>query len=609
MRHVLFGFALVLAACGGPAKKLTTPPIVKVEPPPPPPFEVATSTSINALVTDATHLYWADDQGIYRRPLGPDQKSERLFAAGYVGHLAPGSTELFFVDGESRIRAVPLTGGQARDVDAPEDLPWALHAEADAVWYALGEQLIEITPSGRRTIDVPGAYPGPFTAADGAVFVIRTGEDDLYHLDRIDLASGKATEVSRADLLGEVQAMTLVGDELFVLTSDGAIAVPLDGGKPHRSFYGTPTGIAGDAAGYAVGGYGFVVTHARNQAPHLIASGSVADSVIALNAMAVAGEYVYYTSSDNQTGATTLRAAARAGGAILLRLPLDAAVSALGATSDALFAGIETGIGTALFQIGTRKAKPIAPTGWIEQVIADDQSILVVADGTLAGAERGGDLVAITEAPYTPIVLHKGKAYWGEGSIVRAAAIPSGEPFQVIDAATFDEAWLDQQVGGVAFANDHMYFVVNVGDRQGIAQVDEQRAISWLWTWTPGPDEYGTLDPNIVAVGDALFVHDGTFVFQVGADGTGQRVYGDPAQSEDNVTSMVGQLFAAGERLIAKVYAEGEELIEIPTDGGKPRSLWASSLDGGYLSYIAIAPNAVYVHVNELTAVVKIPLP
>lgn len=599
--------ALVLAAaCGGPAK-IVTPPAVDVPPPPPPAYDIATAESIGPIVTDATHVYWADHEAVYRRPLGPDQQAERLFVSSFVGNLVVGSSELFFVDEEGAVRAIPRAGGNAREVlpAGDEGAPWALHADGDTVWVASGYQLIGIGASGRKAIELGDTSRDMFAAAAGTAFVMSYGEDDgAHHLARITLATGKRSTVSTDAALGDVVALAVLRDEVVAVTSDGAIAIPTDGGKVRRSFYGQATGVAGDDRGYAVAGYGFVLTHERNAAPR-IRTASGGGSVVALR-----GDYVYYTSSDDDTGAMTLHAAPRNSGAVLLRLPIETYVNQLGAAAGAVFAGVENDAGTALFQVGTRKAKPISPSGYIETIVADDDNIVVISDSMLYGKERaGGELVSISDAGYSPTpVIHKGKVYWGEGPLVRGAKLPAGEPFEVIDATTYDEAWMDLSIGAVAFAADHMFFTVTAGDRYGIAKVDEKRVISWLWTYTPDPDAYGSLDSGLVAIGEHLYVGDGTDVFQVALDGTAKRVYSGAPKSEEYTGYSVFQLVAAGDHLLARISGDAEAVIEIPTDGGEVKTLWSSSMDGGSITYWAAAADAVYVYLGELYAIAKIAL-
>lgn len=608
MKIALAAVAAALAACGGPVTKGPTAPVVKVEPPPPPPFVVAESDAFGFLVADATHLYWSTSDSIYRRPLGPEGKPERLFAGIDVLALAVGADALVFVDGEYAVRSMPLAGGRQQVLHQLDDMPWALHVAGDTVWVGGDTTLIGLSPSGQRTITLPDSHTA-FAASGAKAYV--TGWSDLgASLFAIDLAKGQLRELSTDSIYGDTLSMAMRGDELLVVIPDGVVAIDPDSGEPTRTFYGYPQGVAGDAQGYAVTGYGFVVAHAKDQAPRLLAQSTDRESLPAIPAMAVAGDYVYFTVADNESGMTRLEARARKGGAALLRLPMEASLEVLGVGPDGgVFASLTDDNGTSLYQVGTRKAKPVAVTGYVESLTVGDQHLVVYSDGLLFGATRGEpELSELAEPSYGPTtVIHKGKVYWGDGSMIRAAQLPSGRGFDVADTATFDEAWMDLSIGAVAFADDHLFFTVNVGDRHGLAKIAEDRAISWHWTWA-GDEWASYLDASVVAIGDQLYVHDESYVYAVGADGTSQRIFsGVPVRDDDSAVSIV-RLYVGGEHLLAWVQGDSDELIEIPRDGGQPRVVWTSSPDLASFSQIAVSKDAVFVYLSDLAAIAKIAL-
>ncbi len=603
--------ALALAACGGPATKGPQAPTVEVAPPPPPPFVVAKTTSIGTMIADATHLYWSDDESIYRRALGPDAKLERLFVSPVVIDLVVGASDVFFVDDQYQLRAMPRAGGTPRVLHQLEAEPWGMYAEGDTVWVATYDQLLGFSPSGPRTIQLP-IESGPFAGSDGKAYTTGYTEADEPALLEIDLASGTIKELAHDYVFGDTQAITVVGNEAMALMSDGVVAVDLAKGTVNRSFYGYGINLAGDARGYAVSGYGFIVAHSKNQAPRLVRQST--DEAAIGAAMVTAGDYVYFTMIDNETSETEIAAVAREDGAILMRVPLDGELNAMTVTPDgAVYAGMSRDEGSGLYQVGTRKTRSLAMTGYLESLVSDDEYLVSYAEGQLYGATRKEpDLGVIAEPATVPLpVIHKGKVYWGDGAFIRAASLPTGRTIDVLDASTSDDTWYDLSIGEVAFAADHLFFAVNVGDRQGIAKIDEDRKVDWHWTWEMDEEWSAGLDASVVAIGDQLFIHDGTYVYAVAMDGTAKTIYSGKPDFVEDATKPVNRLWAAGDHLIAWISPGSDTLVELSPDGGAPRTIWRTSPDFssfGSANYVGVSNDAVFVYIPDLAAIAKIPL-
>lgn len=606
MRALLFSIAAVvtLGACGGPPAKITAPPPVA---PPPPAYEVVRSANLGVLAADDRHVYWVDG-GIHRRAHGGAAPAERLFVSdGWIDRLAVGSADVFFSDDGYRLRAIPKSGGAPSELAALDEGLTGLVADGDGAWVLTGSRLERWSREpDEKKLELPGA--GTTLAIDrarGEAFVtVRDGDATLY---RVDLASGKATALSSEWFFADALAIGVSGSSIVAAVRDGLVMMPRAGGEASFAMPATAYAIAVDDRGYAISTGNALIAQLRGEPPRVLGTSNQSWWSGSSPGVALGGGYAYhivYATDDQGTG--ILRGEPRTGGASMLRVP-DGVLSALAADGERVVGALDRGGESAIVELGARRPEPLVTLpDHVEELAADGGDVAFLAAGILHRVENGA-AVARSDAGMIGIILHRGKVYWMDGFLLRGITLAgTGEPFVVADASVgvAEELIVGQEYAlSLAFDDDHLYHVQRVLGSTALIRIDEQRRRETLWS--AGTTDADVLDTAVAVIGDAAYISDSARVIRVpAAGGASNTIYTTPDDA------YVQTIFAVGDHLLAQLRPQSgfDQLVELPLDGGAPRLIWSSSLDGGVLGMLAAGDSAVFMHCAELGAVLRIPV-
>ena len=149
------------------------------------------------------------------------QQTQRTYA---IGEADDGNHAVVLLDANLQVIAtVEATG------DVPEDADEANESIRDVAVH--GDQVIVLTTNGLRLLDLDGRClrtiaAGRFqnsqavTASHGRAFVVVDDDDSGKVLHVIDLQSGDFLQSVRFDLQGEVSAVRVDGDEIYIAGVD-----------------------------------------------------------------------------------------------------------------------------------------------------------------------------------------------------------------------------------------------------------------------------------------------------------------------------------------------------------------------------------------------------
>jgi len=598
-QHIGALVLVLLAACRahGPTAPAPEPPAARAG------YEVARALDLDVIAADATHVYWAtggDAPAIWRRAHGRGPRSERLLATSATG-LTVGATDLFFRDGDGRVRAMAKTGGAAAELAVPDDDVWGLAADGDGVWVGVGDHLVRWSRTpGERRIALPVA--GTLLAIDGGDgFVV----DSTPALRRVDLARGTIATIADDSGLADASALAVSGDTIVLALSDRIAAVRRAGGRVRDVLTVPASGIAADASGYAAVGGAGVVAQAHGRPPRAIAATTSTTTFGVHLPIAIAGDYAYTIAYDEASGESVLRADLRGSGATLLR-GRSGPPTALAASGARVFASYDAPAvsGSTIVELGERRAREIAasPT-WIADLIAEGDRIVALDDrGALALRADGRRIGRSDAVDAHPLALHRGTLYWPRGAEVWATRLGGGAPFRVADARDADPMIADDlMVQGLAFDDDAMFLVSTIGEL-GLVRFDEHGRGRMIWSY---PDERSAIDlpPDVVALGGAVYLHDRARIYRVPAAGGAAKIVFEDADRT------IAEIAAAGDRLIAVSYDTGTRIVEVPLAGGRPHTLWTAREPIDAMALLATGDRAVYVYAAAFDAVLRIDVP
>ena len=153
------------------------------------------------------------------------QQTQRTYA---IGEANEGNHALVLLDANLQaIATVEATGDVPEDFDDDDDY----EPICDVAVH--GDQVIVLTTddhaegSGLRLLDLDGRFlrtiaagqfrnPQVFTTSHGRAFVVDGGDDSGKVLHVIDIQSGDILQRVHVDLQGEVSAIRVDGDEIFI---------------------------------------------------------------------------------------------------------------------------------------------------------------------------------------------------------------------------------------------------------------------------------------------------------------------------------------------------------------------------------------------------------
>jgi hypothetical protein len=133
----------------------------------------------------------------------------------------------------------------------------------------------------------------------------------------------------------------------------------------------------------------------------------------------------------------------------------------------------------------------------------------------------------------------------------------------------------------------------------GLVQVDEERTVKQVWTYSG----QSTLAQDLASIGDTVYVHDTTTVWAYSPETGEADIVWQHADAD------IRWIDDAGDHLVAWVWSpDGEELIEMKPKSGKTKVLWRTYLDSGTYSTWDVGPDAVYLTSNELQSILRVPV-
>ncbi len=545
---LLFAAALLLA-CGGTS---TTPAGggssrgAAIDGPAPPPFVVArVDGALAALAADATHVYWADESGVWRRPHGPAGKPERIWKDAFrIVALAPAAGSLFTLDAEHALRGISPddTAASIAQLDAPA---WGLAADGNRAVVGVEEHLeVHAVGAAARSIDL-GGVGSALAAHDGVAYAVVTG--DGVALVAIELASGKRQVLRSGDALASLEQIAVWGDRVVVSNGDGVEAYGRDDSTVRLSPFGRGSLAADDRGWVSVIPREILVAQGADGVLRAGSAGLAAR--VAAYPIAVGDVWTYATAYDDD--GLALVALPRAGGSLVWTLPVDSTVSACAEAGTTLVCSITTEDDKhVLVEVdgATIVHRFTALDAPCEQIAVEgDEVACMTADGLVftSARNRSGALAVADVILGARIALHKGRLYLTEGdqvSLLRPDA--ADKPVVIANGPVTRRRPEATGLGTeLVFADDHMYFVSSDGPADGIYQVDEQGRVESFWAYASNRN----LHADLVRVGDALYVHDLAAVMRVPLDGSAAREV--HREDEDRIIGV----YRAGDRVVVEI--------------------------------------------------------
>lgn len=562
--------------------------------PVPDPFVVARlGGELGALAADDRFVYWADETGLWRRAHGPDAPIERLLATErWITRLAPAGDSVFAFDDGLALRGV-TPGEAAASVAQLDSVPWGLATDGARAVVGVDDRLeVHAVGAAVRAIALDGV--GLALAARGGVaYAVVMGDEP--RLVAVDLASGKRRELSRAPELSSAVDAAVWGERVLVSTAEGVVAFDR-GGAAHTISPLGDSRIVADAAGWVLIPPAQVpVSHGADGVTRALSPGI---DVAVQNANLAAGGVWAYATAYADDG-LVLAAMPRFGGGEVWHLEAGAQATACAPSGARLVCSITTldyehllvelDRGTIVHRFTTLDAP-------CERVAVEgDDVACLTADGTVvtSARQRGGALPVADVELGARLALHKGKLYLAEGDQVSIADPARGGGKRVIAAGPITRRAPENAGLGtdLVFADDRMYFVSAGGPADGIYRVDESGDVEPFWSYSGQRD----LHPDLIRLGDALYVHDLAAVYRVPLDGTASSEV--HAEAERRIIG----LHAAGARLVAEIEGgpSGLALVAVGA-GAAPQILWNSFYEG------ASGGDALIIRVGALQALVRI---
>lgn len=597
--------ALAVVACGASAgPRVTAPPPVTGPDAPPPAYEAARLDTLIALDADATHIYWIDEAGLWRRPHGADARADRMFASDELLMLSVGDADVFVATADG-VRAIPKAGGAPIALGPFDELPIAIAADGDGVFVLGAEELLRFGRGGepRRAALGHHAYVA-LAAAGGEAYLAGSGEPGA--LVRVD-ASDQVSVLSHLPIYENALQVAVSGPWVMVATESVVLAVPHRGGPAQVAFRGPVFGLDADDDGYAAVTSG-IITQRLGDAPRVVALPTDAQFLPThlSGVVAVTGPYAYYAAIDGNDGRFVVRAAPRAAAIELWRAPPELPPIAFTMSGDRAYAAFERAEGgSTIVEIDARGARTLVETElWPFSLAVSGHQVLAVADGTIYRLDRKrGQLVQIAEGAFLGVTLHKRHLYWGgEDMKLWAMKLSGGAPFVVTSFEHYTGEYGSAAVQEMVFASNHLYLPLGWAGRSVVLQVDERGRSRIFWEGPPGAD--GGLAPTIAKVEDALYVTDGLQIWRIPLDGGTATTLAASGMHWRKLLAVRGRLVAIGTSEETGL----DRVVVVPLDGGASRTLLDSTLDGGVTTWVG-GGDAVHVYSTELGAVLRVPVP
>lgn len=582
------------------------------------PFLIDTSSQVLQIARDGDWLYWVDDSGIHRRPVGdatagPSTLVSNATAGVSVSAFAVAGDRYLYSDGTAvqlitgkhdpkevlaasdqqvvavailgddaiiakvdRIVRAPLAGGAAKILARGQKRIAGLAATADHVyWTDYGEEPMSPPPYGDES-------------TPGIGFVRRVALDG----GKIETLAGGQRGPS---------AITIAGDRVW-WTDDrgpGLQSAGLDGKQRKLERAPAADRLAIDDAGVVLHEpSGYVLERVGKQTlVRLTPDGSF--SPIASTPV-LTPAWIYQRAVRTSDYATVVLATPRAPDAPSLAVPVDGVVQRMRSRDGVLYwlASRKDGSGSDLYRAEPGVSDPRrlnqTPSYVVDFAVGDSEIYMHDNSQVYALPLHGGGphrFATATQYNISAITVHHDHVFWVDGQTLMAKRRGGGAQFTVAQAPP---GYGGSGVGADIVFDDDYAYLTNFGT-PGLARVSENGKVDQVGSNLPYPGG------DLIKLGDQLYFWASGGVYRQSLDDDHDVIY--RVRGDGSIVDLVS---GAGLLYVSAYVGDFWEVTRIDPSTGDAHTVLRWYQGGNDSGTIAADDNAVYVPVDALGSIVEV---
>jgi len=596
-------------------------------------FVAARGEAIHAIARDDGYLYWADGNGVHRRPLGgPRAGDARLLTretaawADVPAMIVAGGT--VWLSNGIGVYTLPAAGGKLTTI--VEDLGGVLAAPFVITALArAGDGVVAATADGLARVPAHGA---PTRLVDGQVHVYDTIADDThvywtdygedpsttFGLPPVDPGAPGAGAVRRIPLAGGAieelatgehgpAGLAIAKDRLWWTSArgDGLRSVPLGGGDRRDDVPGQLDRVVIDETGIVVRTTSSVVVEPRGRAPAIVRMVPDGTYTPAPEAPVVTADWIYVHAFRPTDPSSAVIAVPRDRGSVELIASAREQLFRVRAHAGAVI-WVEQhrdGSGMSIYRRDPSTGRVRRLTrrpGWLTDLaiggsdlyFAEDQAIWRLAgDGT--EPVRFGQAQTWVSA----LTVHRSHVYWLDGASLVAKRRKGGKQFTLASTA----GGYAGDVGiDLVFDDDYVYTTSFGGGSLGVYRISERGAVTLLWD---GARSNAYPGRDLVRVADELFFWANGIVYRLPLDGSAASPLWH-ARSESYVADLVE---GGGYLYVMLPLLDKTEVVRIDPATGEGKAVLRWQGYAGDQGLLAADDRAVYVGNEVFDGILRIP--